>query len=272
MEVAKRFYWNEARNCITIGAYTWPAVGFSIELGSEEVSFRVRCFITLYISLSFRWLNSLIYRHKLYDRELEFEVGFHHGMTASVSLFSDTMGWKKSDWKWYWNIGDKLKGKYEVSKKIVEERDILVPMPEKAYPAHAILADWTWKYPRWKSQTIRRCEINIPGGIPFAGKGENSWDCGDDAVFGTTTGKVRNIPEAVGGLVGSILADRVKNGGWSDYDFKRPKEKIQVVPSPRIDYCSQCGKEHGFDCPLDKVAPDTNDASQFPAEGSDMLR
>ncbi len=48
------------------------------------------------------------------------------------------------------------------------------------------------------------------------------------------------------------------------------RDDIKVVPSPRIDYCSQCGNEHGFDCPLDRVEPDTNDPSQFPAEGSDM--
>ncbi len=29
--------------------------------------------------------------------------------------------------------------------------------------------------------------------------------------------------------------------------------KIKVVPSPRIDYCGACKKEHGFDCPLDEV-------------------
>ncbi len=28
--------------------------------------------------------------------------------------------------------------------------------------------------------------------------------------------------------------------------------KIKVVPSPRIDYCGACKKEHGFDCPLDE--------------------
>ncbi len=25
--------------------------------------------------------------------------------------------------------------------------------------------------------------------------------------------------------------------------------KIEIMPSPRIDYCSDCGKEHGYDCP-----------------------
>lgn len=35
-------------------------------------------------------------------------------------------------------------------------------------------------------------------------------------------------------------------------DYPTPKkESITVIPSPRIDYCSQCDKEHGYDCPMD---------------------
>ncbi len=29
------------------------------------------------------------------------------------------------------------------------------------------------------------------------------------------------------------------------------KEGMIVVPSPRIDWCGDCGKEHGYDCPKD---------------------
>lgn len=29
------------------------------------------------------------------------------------------------------------------------------------------------------------------------------------------------------------------------------KEAIEIVPSPRLDYCGACKKEHGYDCPLD---------------------
>lgn len=26
---------------------------------------------------------------------------------------------------------------------------------------------------------------------------------------------------------------------------------MKIISSARIDFCSQCGKEHGYDCPLD---------------------
>lgn len=155
------------------------------------------------------------------DRKLEWNIWFRDGWSMSLNLFSDTMGWKRGDWKWYINFGDKIKGKYEVSKKVIIERDILIPMPERPYQAHAVLADWTWTYKHWFPMTIRRCEINIPEGLPHEGKGENSWDCGKDATFGITTGKVKNIEEAVGNLVGSVLHDRVKHGGWEDYNWQK---------------------------------------------------
>ena len=31
-----------------------------------------------------------------------------------------------------------------------------------------------------------------------------------------------------------------------------PAEKIQIIPSGRIDYCCECKKDHGYDCPLDE--------------------
>jgi hypothetical protein len=131
------------------------------------------------------------------------------------------MSWKKGDWKWYINFRDKFKGRYKVTQKIIEERDILIPMPEKSYNAHAVLADWTWKYQRWFPMTIRRCEIEIPDGIPHEGKGENSWDCGVDRTYGVTTGKVKDIPEAVGNIVESSLRTRIKNGGWGDWKWEK---------------------------------------------------
>lgn len=33
---------------------------------------------------------------------------------------------------------------------------------------------------------------------------------------------------------------------------RHPNKKIEVVPSPRIDWCGDCQKEHGYDCPKDK--------------------
>ena len=219
----KFFYFNKYQNSICVEVYRFPCVRVGISF-EEGVNFRIGVFIQLFLSFNFKRLNSWLYKKGIEGKELEFNIGFLDGLSMSLNLMSDdSMSWGRGRWKWYWNITDRIKGKVEVLKKIIEERDILVPMPEKSYNAHAVLADWTWKYQRWFPMTVRRCEINIPEGLPHAGKGENSWDCEDDATFSMTTGKVRNIPEAIGRLVGSTLHTRIKNGGWGDYKWDRPK-------------------------------------------------
>lgn len=222
--IRKFFYWNKSRDYISFELSYLPMCQIGIDFG-EDITFSIGCFVQFYISLSIFKLYSWFYKHKINDRALSFDIWFNNGFPVSIYLMSETMCWKNGDWKWCWNISNKLKGKSTVSKKKIEEKDILIPMPEKSYKGHAILADWTWHYQRWFSKTIRRCEIKVPEGIPHPGKGENSWDCGDDATFGLTTGKVKNIPQAVGDLVGMTLETRVKNGGWEDWNWERLKEK-----------------------------------------------
>lgn len=45
-------------------------------------------------------------------------------------------------------------------------------------------------------------------------------------------------------------------------DFNQLKE-IKIVPSPRIDYCGTCKKEHGYDCPKDKEEWEEEFADKF---------
>ncbi len=133
--------------------------------------------------------------------------------------------WESSRPKWRdgnFHPVDALFGRENCTRRTIEERNVLVPMPEKAYPAKAQLVEFTWKRPRWPfAKTMLRVNIDIPGGIPHAGKGENSWDCGDDGTFGLTTGECKSIPEGVGILVGSCLRTRVRYGGWDDWSWKR---------------------------------------------------
>ena len=61
---------------------------------------------------------------------------------------------------------------------------VVVPMPEGDYHAVAKVQRVTRGFARWFKHTGQEVTLDIPGGIPFAGKGENSWDCGDDGLFG----------------------------------------------------------------------------------------
>jgi hypothetical protein len=64
--------------------------------------------------------------------------------------------------------------------------DFTISMPEGAYAAKFTEETRIWTRERWPLRKVRKSiGIDIPKGIPFAGKGENSWDMGDDGLFGT---------------------------------------------------------------------------------------
>lgn len=164
------------------------------------------------------------------DRELGFSI---HSGSLWWDLWVDPMGsYPRKHGKWRdssFSFDNFFLGKSTCSKEVLDERDVLVPMPEKAYQAHAKLMRYTWKRPRWFAKSIKRVEIEIPEGIPFEGKGENAWDCGQDATFSMTTGECNSIAEGVGKLVGSCLKERVKNGGWKDWMWNKPPYGVKEM-------------------------------------------
>lgn len=115
----------------------------------------------------------------------------------------------------YINLKDAVLGRKKYSEGPATSKEIIINMPEgdyqgtyKKYVAH-------WKRPRWPIiDSVARVEIDIPEGIPFPGKGENSWDCGDDACFGITV-SAKTIDEAVSKLIQSVIRDREHYGGAS---------------------------------------------------------
>ena len=154
------------------------------------------------------------------NKEIKLSI---HDWSIWWNLWTDSMGWKSTTPKWrngYFHILDFLLGKAEYSSKTVEERDVEIPMPEKNYPAHIKLNEDTWKRPRWVAKTIKRIDAKIPDGIPHEGKGENSWDCGEDCCLGMFA-PANSIAQGVGIIVGSVLHDRVKYGGWKDWNYQK---------------------------------------------------
>jgi hypothetical protein len=121
---------------------------------------------------------------------------------------------------------DFLLGRHNYSKEtLATYENVDIPMPEGSYPATVKLERATWKRTRWPfKRTIIRANIDMGDNpIPFPGKGENSWDCGDDATYALTT-PASTLHEAVGAMMESVTRNRIKNGGvdW------RPESKIAV--------------------------------------------
>lgn len=106
-------------------------------------------------------------------------------------------------------------------KLAVEEGTCVVPMPEANYPA-----TWKRELVQWRHSSFlghlrdsllgarRRTHVEITPGkpVPVPGKGENSWDCDDDAIHSSSCSGP-SIEDAIGRLVASALRTRARHGG-----------------------------------------------------------
>jgi hypothetical protein len=95
--------------------------------------------------------------------------------------------------------------------------ECMIPMPEGTYRATWEKETRTRRYVRWPGKVRNYWQrphtsvtLDIPGGIPHWGKGENSWDCGMDGLCGCGGS---TLEEAIGRAVSSSLRDRERYGG-----------------------------------------------------------
>jgi hypothetical protein len=133
-----------------------------------------------------------------------------------VSLWEDPMQWSKSDPKW-WSFSicpaDILLGDAAFSARDMSTERVIVAMPEGPYPCTVRIFESTWKRPRWHwPRKMLRADIVPDDPIPVPGKGENSWDCDEDATYSMTCPATCGA-EAALMLQTSILRDRQRYGG-----------------------------------------------------------
>lgn len=113
--------------------------------------------------------------------------------------------------------------------------NVQFPMPERSYKGSVELRRETWKRPRllWRSHEVVRAHIETDKDpIPHPGKGDSSWDCGEDATYGLTC-PADSVSDAIGKMVGSVMRDRERYGSldWCPEQDHRPKpDKISSEP------------------------------------------
>jgi hypothetical protein len=148
--------------------------------------------LALFFHVDSMHLSKLVGKHfgtgKYPPFEREFAFYWHHN-----ALWLKLWGpedYSRSDPWWRkmkaWHFDDLLLGKtkYKRSKGISQE--VTIQMPEGAYEAWATEELCSWKRPRWFEKTSRYIDIHFEEGQKppaFNGKGENSWDCGDDGIY-----------------------------------------------------------------------------------------
>lgn len=113
-----------------------------------------------------------------------------------------------------------LLGRQRHRRIVTSVEETVIVMPEGRYPATVGLFVSEWKYPRWpRAKRMLRADIQVPGGIPVPGKGDNSWDMDDNAIYSivcpaSTTG------EAVLKFYESVMRTRVRyaSANWKPAD------------------------------------------------------
>lgn len=170
--------------------------------------------------------------------------------TARVSVHDGAVWWETpladphggpSDEPWYvrgcFDFVTALLGEQETVHEIIsipEWIDAEIPMPEGSYRARVKLERVGVKRARsLASRTITIAEIDIPGGLPIPGKGENSYDCDEDAIFKMGC-EARSVPDAIGTVVSSALVTRWKRGGANWRPEKAPKSDTIPSPAPHV--------------------------------------
>jgi len=133
-----------------------------------------------------------------------------------IDLWVNDDHWRKSDPFWKKHIvitpADIMLGKRKYSEKDISEHYAEIPMPESNYPAKIKFFESTWKRPRWPfAKRMVRANVDMFTPIPFPGKGENSWDCDDDAIF-SSTGPWTTIEAAVDAVKASVMRNRERYG------------------------------------------------------------
>ena len=168
------------------------------------------------------------------DRTIE--VYFHEN-AIWWNFWVGTMASWSSDYPWCkkWRHGNfnfgSLLGPMKYScETLREDIPVEVPMPEGIYSGSARIERRTWKRPLWAARVRVSTWIEVPGGIPFQGKGENSWDCGDDGLFGAGF-EGESVERAVQHFRDTVINDRKRYGNPSAESIRRALDYTGGLPA-----------------------------------------
>lgn len=168
---------------------------------------------------------------------------FKHRRVTDVRIFDWAIWWNfwnddnewhsKDRWK-FWMHGnfhpiDFFLGQPKFHEEVLSEHEVVIPMPEGAYQANVTLLESSWKRPRWLfTKRLLRANIKPKKPIPFPGKGENSWDCGEDGMHALHT-TAKTVEEAIAKTVESALGTRRRRG---DLMMKYPSPNDEPPTPP----------------------------------------
>lgn len=151
---------------------------------------------------------------------------------------ADPMGWSRSRPRWrdgaWYPLGHNQQQTVEV---IADHIPMGIPMPEDLYMAEGKLERVTYGFqnlPRMFDKTILRMNVRMleDEQIPIPGKGENSWDCDEDAMYASSfpvpyeEGCEEVVHYSVGQVIDDIYKTRARRGGknWKPEHTKEERK------------------------------------------------
>lgn len=210
---------NDYNNQVSIEASFRPGFGVTLSV-YEDLTLMISClFFTVWLSVNFKamrnWLHENDFRHWGID------IYHCHDLIMVINWNHDESGWKKEKGLHkYINFTDLVRGKSKHQQEVIEEKDLIFPMPEKGYKCKARIIKRVNSYPRWFATRWTTVEFDFEEPIPCEGKGENSYDCGVDHTHSMSVG-ADNFFDGVGKAIKSLLEQRVRYGGWGDFCWKK---------------------------------------------------
>jgi hypothetical protein len=190
---------------------------FHVDAMEDEVGVSVALApIALWFAVESRHLRPWMKRLGLRHGEREVSISAHDG-TVWWKAWADPSSRSSSAPRWrdgWWSVDDALRGKPVYTSRVISETPAIIPMPERSYRATVVLTEDTWTRSRWPATRVRGATVKMAAGeqIPIPGKGENSWDCDEDAIYSCGT-RAGTVSEAIASIVGSALASRERHGG-----------------------------------------------------------
>lgn len=188
--------------------------------GSEhEILFHIAVpLVSIYFSFSSGW--AWLWTKTGYDHR---RIGFRFFDWAFWwSCWENEMSWSSREpWWMHWTLhfDNLVLGRMQhVQELHGQPIRVWIPLPEGQYLAEAQYETRTWTrpiWPFWPLKIVRQAtavDVHAWHGLPHEGKGENSWDCGTDGLFGYS-GEGHSVEVAIAQGVESTLKSRSKYGG-----------------------------------------------------------
>lgn len=202
--VRKFWYFDKHKKSIHIELAGWnshPSLYMRVDGGERDLVFHFGFGIGIWLVfenfLPKNWYPTYHskYTNSNLPEERQLYIAFHNGsfwwdfwVSEEWSSYTKNKTWRKG----CWHIVDRIKGKHTMIKNEIERRQFALPFLEGNYNIEVIKKARTDKWPRWFTRKMISFEVKvgyyesgnfIEQGIPVEGKGENSWDCDEDATY-----------------------------------------------------------------------------------------